>query len=866
MEGNALLSSSTVNHVMENVQNIHDTSQWDVSLRSFEDETSVEIEKSLEREDEQYLKLKDNGKILGADDLKTSETNLKIFFNKILEGTYIIKNSQNDPIENKKDGNLKETQARKTYNYALLAAEAGDFQMLELFLRIKKEQIKVEIAKKEDVKDHSSNGDTGIIATSLASSIFNFKELTENKENILHLVLKRPKIICIPNIGYKEIPTTQDYANYMKCANLILDPNIGIEKQELFDLINQQDNRNNTPLHYAISSWPPKIIKQLLKLGAHIGLENNDNEDALSKMSTEFLKDYLETDCIQLDKSSGKLVDIENYNGKEKDEDIFNEILEEHEPSCVQLIHSNVPISYDFSILVPNPQSQKEMYNTKRSQKRQVSETDVLRKISTGRHQELLTHPFLRFFIWLKWTYIRPYMLRKLMLQLLSCTCFSWYILNKYSLEQDTHTCFYKPLYPMLSDLCDTGSDNASAISDNTSSRIKLPTMWIRGNNSNDSDDFGSLPGCDERDTGIMQRNNWPCHQYYQYCSTGYMAFILQFIMQLCVMFITSPLRKLIMKCLRNYCWPQNRSGKTFSKYSIVICLIIDALILFLNVLVLVRGRCVLVWELKFLLPATLVFRLIKLLLSLPSFFAQFLLLPVILVYRLAKLLFSLARRHETACAKNIQSINQSKVLDIYLLKSKIWKSWISVTSILKYSIQELWRDKKQILWYLVEIMVICFIYDLFLNGKSDTSIAKGISAIALFFIWYDFLCDVVVCASYNSIVQKFKTYVMMLKKVTTSFFTVLAWYSILFIVFGLGFYILFQPTLEEKDKNKVEKEREAFKSKISSVFKTFVMFTGELDYSDLPINSNASNMEKHTIFDVGTLSFGVIVTYFYVF
>jgi preprotein translocase subunit SecG len=160
-----------------------------------------------------------------------------------------------------------------------------------------------------------------------------------------------------------------------------------------------------------------------------------------------------------------------------------------------------------------------------------------------------------------------------------------------------------------------------------------------------------------------------------------------------------------------------------------------------------------------------------------------------------------------------------------------------------------------------LEILVVVSILDLFYNGKSDTSIAKGISAISLFFIWYDFLGDVVVCASYSTTVDKFKVYVMILKKVTASFFKILIWYSILFIVFGLGFFILFQPKLKDDTKETDGDKNEAFNSKMASIIKTFVMFTGELDFSSFPINTNTSYLEKHTYFK----SAGVLLTYLYV-
>merc|ERR1712001_294301 len=100
------------------------------------------------------------------------------------------------------------------------------------------------------------------------------------------------------------------------------------------------------------------------------------------------------------------------------------------------------------------------------------------------------------------------------------------------------------------------------------------------------------------------------------------------------------------------------------------------------------------------------------------------------------------------------------------------------------------------------------------LKGKSDTSLARAISAMTLFFIWYDFLGDVVICASYSTTINKLKVYVMILKQVTASFFKILAWYSILFIWFGLGFYILFHQKLKGTMEDNNENNEVAFNSK----------------------------------------------------
>ena len=203
MENNNLLLHGSNQHVLAELQTIHDSSQWDVSLQlpssthshelhEKKDNPSVEIVKNIEGEDHEQLKLEDNRNTITADYLKTSETKLKSFFNKISEGTYIIKDSKNGPNKNIREGNSKQIKITNTNNYVLLAAEAGDFEMLDLFLKITKNQIKVNITKNDGANiDLSTDRENGMGIIDPAKIIFGFKELSENRQNILHLILNK---------------------------------------------------------------------------------------------------------------------------------------------------------------------------------------------------------------------------------------------------------------------------------------------------------------------------------------------------------------------------------------------------------------------------------------------------------------------------------------------------------------------------------------------------------------------------------------------------------------------------------------------------------------------------------------------------
>ena len=67
----------------------------------------------------------------------------------------------------------------------------------------------------------------------------------------------------------------------------------------------------------------------------------------------------------------------------------------------------------------------------------------------------------------------------------------------------------------------------------------------------------------------------------------------------------------------------------------------------------------------------------------------------------------------------------------------------------------------------------------------------------------------------------------MMFVRVSKSFLKLLFLYSFFFITFGTGFYILFHSVI-------LGNKTSAFDHRVSSIVKTFVMLSGELDFNDM--------------------------------
>ena len=198
------------------------------------------------------------------------------------------------------------------------------------------------------------------------------------------------------------------------------------------------------------------------------------------------------------------------------------------------------------------------------------------------------------------------------------------------------------------------------------------------------------------------------------------------------------------------------------------------------------------------------------------------------------------------------------------LIKGKcelVWVLTIFIPCILIYRVLKLCfcRRKWQAIYQLLEVFHAILLVDVFFFGNSNSTLAKAISAIVLFFIWFDFMSDVVILASYSSFIGNFKIYMMMLQRVFTSFLKVIFWYIIFFIIFGLGFHILFQ---RESDMND---DQNLFQHQISSIMKTFSMFTGEVGFDTMAINITKTNDELNLKNAGWILSYAYVLLFIFV-
>merc|ERR1711915_220774 len=132
--------------------------------------------------------------------------------------------------------------------------------------------------------------------------------------------------------------------------------------------------------------------------------------------------------------------------------------------------------------------------------------------------------------------------------------------------------------------------------------------------------------------------------------------------------------------------------------------------------------------------------------------------------------------------------------------------------------------------------MGISLVIALISNSSEDAMLLnRHLSPIALVLSW----AELITLIGRHPKLLHCNVYVTMFYRVLNSFFFFLLWYSLFIIAFGLGFYIMLHDDppsnphgLDENDKNPL------FNKTWLSLVKTSAMFVGELEFSDIPINS----------------------------
>jgi len=116
----------------------------------------------------------------------------------------------------------------------------------------------------------------------------------------------------------------------------------------------------------------------------------------------------------------------------------------------------------------------------------------------------------------------------------------------------------------------------------------------------------------------------------------------------------------------------------------------------------------------------------------------------------------------------------------------------------------------------------------------TDCSVLRHVAALCILASW----TEMIILVAKHPRLSRYNVYISMLYKVLQTFFLFLVWYSFFIIAFALGFYIMLHKDIPnfmaEEDHYKY------FDSPWTSLVKTSTMFVGELEFSDIPIDTDS--------------------------
>ena len=178
-------------------------------------------------------------------------------------------------------------------------------------------------------------------------------------------------------------------ANYSACLDILLSMS-GIN-------LNVTDKVDNTPLHYAVTSWPEDTVQLLLKRGALMFVPNQQGDLPLDKMSLETVEVYLDSlvkttqDSINGPKDSSMRAD---FSGASVDALVDTEEFLQSVPEA-----SPFTVTMDYSFL----------FRAEGKKEQKYPETTCLyRFVKSKTHQSILRHILIRTFLHLKWQRMLP--------------------------------------------------------------------------------------------------------------------------------------------------------------------------------------------------------------------------------------------------------------------------------------------------------------------------------------------------------------------------------------------------------------------------------------------------------------------------
>ena len=265
--------------------------------------------------------------------------------------------------------------------------------------------------------------------------------------------------------------------NYIKSANLLL---ANKDDWRIKKIVNMQDKMHgNTPLHHAVRSWPRSVVKLLLLLGADLSIKNDDGKSPLRMVEKTVICDLLDEHCMksegydELEMSNGfeGMENADHLHDKDEvpnpDKELYENLFDEYEPRFMTNIGEE-PVTFDFELLAPQPSSRRNI-----RMKTTHREMSVLSEICISKkHRDIVKHPVVKTYIWMKWNRVSRFYHRKLRMDFLLMYLLTWYIFNELGGLEWNNQCMHisemsATSFSTLNDTCEHNRKTVEKINEN---------------------------------------------------------------------------------------------------------------------------------------------------------------------------------------------------------------------------------------------------------------------------------------------------------------------------------------------------------------------------------------------------------------
>ena len=622
-----------------------------------------------------------------------------------------------------------------------------------------------------------------------------------------------------------KMELTKYIVQYMKCAKMLFSDNKNIK---IMNLLNQQDVDGNTPLHYAAKNWPRNTVMDLLKLGADIRIKNKEDKIPLQHISKDRLETFLDEHCLksrQHNVYEGPHLDSNDV--AKEDRDTFEELMKEYDARFMTNINQS-PIEMDFKLLVPSQNAEHDtgtgissIEENNDIQKINQPEMSVLYELSQSKvHKDLVIHPVIKMFVWMKWNKISRYYHRLLRTEFLLLYVMTWYLLDQFGGISFKNTLFDPTKVSHTNDsyFCEFHGDKFRIINEhhtygkleqmNISQRLQYYFAALHGdlepmklNETSSSKHFDLY----KHPTAELHIH----HLRHNYLHVSYAMFLP---VALALIYWTIMDAKQLFES-KNDTDGGNTASGTFRSKGVPLAGDVALLILVLSIIALADG--VLWFVISYIFISILTREAMQLFVSPRKYFttlsnwADMLLITLICLVVYVPNKYIIDPMYFTLTPRTLNLLCNSTKDDEKQPDSWTWKPS--------------WNDPN------TPNIEIDF----------DVSVKRSLSGFLIVLLWTRFVFDVARHPGKRT--EKFNKYSLMYQRVASSFLKLLLTYALFIISFSLGFYVMFHDDVGDESLKLKPGENPLssyvfFNTPFQSFIKSMAMFVGEVDFNNIPI------------------------------